>query len=65
MPGFESRQGYQLIFPGNCANILEARSVAQLVEQRSPNSRLGIPMRGVKYEIELLCQLLNPVLSIE
>ena len=33
--------------------------VAQRIEQRFPNSRLGMPMRGVRYKIELLCQSTN------
>ena len=28
-----------------------------MVEQRSPNSRLGMPIGAVRYKIELLCQL--------
>jgi hypothetical protein len=30
------------------------------VEQRFPNSRLGMPMSDVRYKLELLCYLLKP-----
>ena len=40
----------------NSYNIFSAE-VAQSVEQRTENSRLGMPIGVVKYKIEPLCQL--------
>ena len=34
--------------------------VAQSVEQRTENSRLGMPIGAVRYKLELLCQLPKP-----
>ena len=34
--------------------------VAQSVEQRTENSKLGMPIGAVRYKLELLCQLPNP-----
>ncbi len=43
----------------NSYNIFGAE-VAQSVEQRTENSKPGIPSCAVRYKLELLCQLPNP-----
>ena len=43
----------------NSHNIFSAE-VAQSVEQRTENSRPGMPICAVRYKIELLCQLPEP-----
>ena len=46
--------------PSGLDVIVDYAPVAQRIEQRFPNSRLGMPMRGVRYKLELLCQLSKP-----
>jgi hypothetical protein len=44
----------------NCSSLLGSgiirrAPVAQRIEQRFPNSRLGMPISGFRYKLELLC----------
>ncbi|MBA7467722.1 hypothetical protein ES707_02943 [subsurface metagenome] len=48
----------------NSYNIFGAE-VAQSVEQRTENSRLSMLSCAIRYNLELLCQLPNPVLKLK